>query len=79
MVLGQTFSYARAFHKDFESGLNSKITISTYFRNSQNTADFFISTTNYPQEFELLIERIGYNCTLLCSLTKVSSWWPVVG
>ena len=27
------------FHKDSESGLNSKITFSTYFTNSQNTAE----------------------------------------
>ena len=32
-------SYERAFLKDSESGLNSKITFSTYFTNSQNTAE----------------------------------------
>ena len=34
MALGQ---YARAFHKEFESGLNSKMAIGTYVGNSLDT------------------------------------------
>ena len=31
--------YGRAFHKDSESSLNSKMAIGTYVGNSQNTAE----------------------------------------
>ena len=34
----QISSYARAFEKDSESDLNSKMAIGTYVGNSQNTA-----------------------------------------
>ena len=40
-------SHERAFHKDSESGLNSKMVIGTQIGNSQNTADFAAFTENF--------------------------------